>query len=70
MTNFIGKRKDTRIDESYGYTDIDGASKILGLSKSKIYKACATLLIPHYKPFGKLMFKISELILQIEAGKQ
>jgi|GEM_PF-6973597 len=61
--------KNPKIDPQYGFTDIEGASSILGLSKSKIYKACSQLTLPHYKR-GKLYFKVSELLAWIESGKQ
>lgn len=64
------ERKTVKIDPSYGFTDIEGATKILGLSKSKIYKACSELSLSHYKPGGRLLFKISELLAWIESGKQ
>lgn len=63
--------KESRIDEKFGYTDLNGAVRITGLSKSKLYKLSANLEIPHYKPTGgKLIFKIQELLDFIEAGKQ
>lgn len=58
-----------KIDPQYGFTDIEGATSILGLSKSKIYKACSQLEIPHYKR-GKLYFKVSELLEWIGLGKK
>lgn len=66
------RKEDTNveIDTSFGYVDITGAQKILGLSASKIYKSCSNLEIPHYKPAGKLLFKISELEEWIQSGKQ
>ena len=49
------------------FTNIEGASKITGLSKSKIYKLTAKRELPHYKPCGKLIFKIPDLIAWIES---
>lgn len=63
------KHTETKITDRYGFTDVDGASWILGLSKSKIYKASAERVLPTYKR-GKLYFKISELLAWVEAGKQ
>ena len=63
-------KNKVKIDPKYGFTDIEGASAILGLSKSKVYKACAQFELPFYKPAGRLIFKISELLAWIEAGKQ
>jgi len=62
--------KNASIDNQYGFTDLTGAASILGLSKSKIYKACSEKIIPHYKPCGKLFFKVSELLTWIVEGKQ
>lgn len=56
-------------DESYGFTDIEGAMRITGLSASAIYKMTARLELPFYKPAGKLLFKISELVNWIELSK-
>ena len=66
----VTKVMETKITDRYGFTDVEGASSILGLSKSKIYKACAEKLLPHYKPSWHLLFKVSELLAWIEAGKQ
>lgn len=64
-------RKKPRLkpDESYGFTDIEGAMRITGLSASAIYKLTARVELPFYKPAGKLLFKISELVDWIELSK-
>jgi hypothetical protein len=59
-------RSHTQIDESFGFTSLIGAQRITGLSKSALYKLTALGKIPVYKPSGKLIFKISELINWIE----
>jgi excisionase family DNA binding protein len=54
-------------DPAYGYIDSDGAVRLLGISKSKLYKMTADGKLPCYKPSaGKLYFKISELQQWIE----
>jgi len=53
-------------DETFGYVDADGAVRLLGISKSKLYKMTADGKLPCYKPAGKLYFKISELKHWIE----
>ncbi len=53
-------------DPAFGYVDVDGAARLLGISKSKLYKMTADGKLPCYKPSGKLYFKISELQHWIE----
>ncbi len=57
-------------DPSYGYVDVDGAARLLGISKSKLYKMTADGKLPCYKPAGKLYFKISELHHWIETNSE
>ena len=59
-------RVKVTIDENFGFTDLSGAARITGLSKSALYKLTATQCIRCYKPSGKLIFKICELISWIE----
>jgi len=56
-------------DERFGYTDISGAARVTGLSISTLYKLVSLRKIPHYKPTGRLLFKIEELKIWIEQGK-
>jgi excisionase family DNA binding protein len=56
-------------DERYGYTDLTGAERVTGLSKSSIYKMTSSRKLKFYKPTGKLLFKISELVEFIENSK-
>lgn len=68
-TTIKKSRPRLKPDESYGFTDIEGAMRITGLSASAIYKLTARLELPFYKPAGKLLFKISELVNWIEISK-
>lgn len=61
-------RKKYEPDQKYGFTSIDGASSITGLSKSALYKAIAKKAIKYYKPAGKILFKVSELKEWIEGA--
>ncbi len=54
---------------NFGFTDINGASEVTGLSKSTLYKLVALAKIPHYKPTGKLLFRIDEIKDWIERSK-
>ncbi len=63
------KRASAVPDEIFGFTDINGAKRITGLSISAIYKMTARNELPFYKPSGKLLFKISELIEWIERSR-
>lgn len=54
-------------DSSYGFIDVEGAARFLGISRSKLYKMTADGKLPCYKPEGKLYFKISELQDWIES---
>lgn len=50
--------------------DMDGASKLTGLSKSTLYHNTSTNEIPHYKPRGKkIYFKREELIAWLLRNK-
>lgn len=66
MAQTISMKTKINPDERFGYTDIQGASRISGLSISTIYKLVASRKIPHYKPTGRLLFKIVELEQWIE----
>lgn len=57
-------------DPDFGYLGVDGAARLLGISKSKLYKMTADGKLPCYKPSGKLYFKISELHKWIETDVQ
>lgn len=49
---------------------IDEASRILGISKSHLYKLTSAGEIPHYKPFGKRIYLyLSELNSFIKSNK-
>lgn len=69
LTQEAKRKPRLKPDESYGFTDIEGAMRITGLSASAIYKMTARLELPFYKPAGKLLFKISELVNWIELSK-
>ena len=56
-------------NEKFGFTDLDGASAITGWSKSSLYKAVSKGVIAFYKPNGRLLFKIDELIKWIEKSR-
>lgn len=60
------KRKTYQPDPNYGYTDMNGAEAITGWSKSSLYKALARGTISYYKPNGRILFKIDELVQWIE----
>jgi excisionase family DNA binding protein len=59
-------KKSYHPDPSFGFLDINGAMRLLGISKSKIYKMTADGKLPCYKPAGKIYFKVSELQEWIE----
>lgn len=65
----VAENNNSKVTETFGFTNITGASKITGLSKSKLYKLTALCEIPHYKPCGKLMFKVQDLVTWIEASR-
>jgi excisionase family DNA binding protein len=62
-------RKNYSPDEKSGFTGIDGASSILGISKSTLYKLTSNCKVPHFKVGAKLIFKISDLIQLIEQSR-
>jgi excisionase family DNA binding protein len=51
------------------YISIAAVSQITGISKSRLYKLTALGQIPHYKPTGKLLFKMEEIFEWVEKGK-
>jgi excisionase family DNA binding protein len=51
------------------FISITAVSQITGISKSRLYKLTALGLIPHYKPTGKLLFKLQEVIEWVESSK-
>jgi excisionase family DNA binding protein len=61
-------KKNYSPDPKYGYVGIDEASKLLGLSKSTIYKMTARGEIPCYRPTRIIYFKITELQAWIEGN--
>jgi len=56
-------------NEKFGFTDINGVSEVTGLSKSTLYKLVALAKIPHFKPTGKLLFRITEITEWIQQTK-
>jgi excisionase family DNA binding protein len=51
------------------FIGIKDVSQLTGISKSRLYKLTALGLIPHYKPTGKLLFKLQEIIEWVESSK-
>ena len=62
-------RKRYDPDPKYGYVGITGACQITGWSVSSLYKAVAKGTITHYKPNGRILFKIDELVQWIEKSR-
>lgn len=52
------------------YISIEAVSQITGISKSRLYKLTALGLIPHYKPTGKLLFRLQEINEWVECSKK
>lgn len=52
------------------YLSIKDAAELTGISVSTLYKLVCTRKIPVYKPTGKLLFLMEDLIAWIEKGKQ
>lgn len=51
------------------FVNVEGACKILCVSKSWLYKATASCSIPHYKIGTKLIFNINELLDFVESKR-
>jgi len=63
------KRQKYSPNEKFGFTDLDGASTITGWSKSSLYKAVSRGAITYYKPNGRILFKVEELLQWIEKSR-
>lgn len=50
------------------YLTVNEASKLLRMSKSKLYKMTMNKTIPHYKCGGSVLFKPQELMDFVEKG--
>ena len=62
-------RRTMKPDPKFGYIDAIDCASMLGESLSALYKKTALGLIPHYKPNGRLLFKIDEIKDWIERSK-
>jgi hypothetical protein len=62
-------RKKYKPDPKFGYIDAADCASMLGESLSSVYKKTSLGLIPNYKPNGRLLFKINEILNWIESAK-
>jgi predicted DNA-binding transcriptional regulator AlpA len=65
----MATRKQYKPDPKFGYIDANDTAAMLGESLSALYKKTALGLIPHYKPNGRLLFRVEEIKDWIERSK-
>jgi hypothetical protein len=70
-TKLKGMKRNQKYEpnQQFGYTGVNGAAAIMGISLSKLYKLSSACKIKHCKLDGKLIFKISDLLEYIESKR-
>ena len=63
------RRKVYAPDEKFGLTDVIGLEKMLGISRSSLYKMTMRNELPFYKVGGKLLFKVEQITAWLEDKK-
>ena len=65
----VTKRKSYEPEASYGLLDTNGLARLLGFSKSAIYKLSMKGELPCYRVGGKLIFKKEQIMAWLEDKK-
>jgi len=63
------KRSTYQPDDKYGLVDVTGVARLLGLSKSSVYKMTMRMELPYYKVGGKIVFKVEQIMAWLEEKK-
>jgi len=63
------RRRTYTTDEKFGLIDVVGLEKMLGISRSSLYKMTMRNELPFYKVGGKLLFKVEQITAWLEDKK-
>jgi len=63
------RRRTYTPNEKFGLIDVVGLEKMLGISRSSLYKMTMRNELPFYKVGGKLLFKVEQITAWLEDKK-